>query len=178
MVLKLEVGGQELYDEESNRFFTINTEVVRFEYTLKAIFEWEGIYKLSWMNLLAKKSAETKHLSKMMELCCLDEWNDGLLTSDNLMKFVDYISTPQTATTIQNEKKSAGGGSYTTSEQIYYIMVTNRIPIELENWNYHRLNALIAIINDARSPKKKRPLKDIYAEQNRINEARLKGKGG
>lgn len=178
MVLVIDFGGQEFYDEEKNLFYKVDQDFVPFEYTLKAIFEWEGIHKISWFNLTSRSETTMEHIASMMQLCCLGVWNDEIVTQENLNKFIDYISTPQTATTIQNDRKSAGRDTFTTSEQIYFIMVANRIPIELENWNYHRLNALIAIINDSRSTKKKRPLNDIYAEQNRLNELRLKGKRG
>lgn len=177
-MLTIKFEGNEYYDEGKQSFLYTDPKVLNFEYTLKAIFDWEGLFRTSWLKLINAKQIKTEHLVVMMSLCCKEELDVSEINQDMLLKFVNYINDSPTATKIQNDNKSAGRSSYISAEEIYSIMVFNKIPLELENWNYHRLMSLIAIINETKSPPKKRSMNEIYAEQNRINDERLKKMGG
>lgn len=173
-MLELYFGGTEYYDEDNNEFITIEPEMLHFNYSLKSIFDWEGKHRVSWLYNLETQKITDEQLHSMMECCCLEEWNPVYYTKELSIEFIKHIGDVPTATTIQNDKKSAGKRRIITSEQIYSILVLNQIPFEVENWNYNRLSMLIAVINESKTPSKKRNIRDIYEEQNRLNEIRTK----
>lgn len=178
MSLFVEVGGQLWYNPNLEIFEYTDQEILEFEYTLKGISKWEARFKVPFLHM---KEFTFEQMAYLLEVSYVgDDWEDTYVTKEVAEAFALYIKDPQSATTIQNDSDSAGPRKIVTTEVVYSLMFENRIPLECENWNYNRLNNLIAVmVHRANPKKKKRSLNEIYEEQNRINDERLKElKGG
>ena len=88
-----------------------------------------------------------------------------LISKEQIEEIHNYINDPMTATVFSKEdeeqtKKKVGDTKFVTSEEMYYWMTAENIPIECENWHLNRFIALVkicAIKNKPEDKKKKRP---------------------
>lgn len=92
------------------------------------------------------------------------------LTNENYMQIKDYMQSPMTAR--KKYKKQNSGHKYITSEDIYYNMLMNGIPLECQKWHINRLLALIDYFNVHNSDGKKMSRKDTYQMYSELNASR------
>jgi len=181
-VITIDLGSVEYYDEHSNQFIEDKGGIVRFEYSLKALYDWEGKWKKPFFkgNLT---DDETLDFYKMM---ALDPVEDRFLTVEVQKVLADYIADDHTATTFssnqngQNGNQTSSKGKYQTSEEIYAMMFQAQIPLEFENRHLGRLMVMLRIISTHNSPPKKMTKNDIYrsnAELNKQRKARMNTRG-
>jgi len=181
-MITLDLGSVEYYDENTNQFVEDKGGIVRFEYSLKALYNWEGKWKKPFFkgNLT---DAETLDFYKMM---ALDPVEDRFLTDAVQKVLADYIADDNTATTFSSDKNGQNGnqtankGKFDTSEEIYAKMFQAQVPLEFENRHLGRLMVMLRIIATYNSPPKKMTKNDIFrtnAELNRQRKAEMKTRG-
>ena len=94
------------------------------------------------------------------------------LSEDNVEKIKEYIEAPMTATTFSNDKSHGKSNEKTTSELIYYWMISLNIPVEFEKWHINRLLTLIRVCEVKNQPPKKRSKRDMANKYAALNAAR------
>ena len=102
------------------------------------------------------------------------------LTPSNIDEINAYISAPMTATTFYEDKGGSGKKETTTSELIYYWMISFNIPMECQKWHLNKLLTLIRVCNVKNSPPKKfsrREMASRYASLNAARRSRLNTNG-
>lgn len=178
-MIEIDLGSIEYFDSTTNEFYTEECGVVKFEYSLKAIYDWEHKYKKSFLkgNLTHEESID---FYVMMALTPLDPKFLTMGAIETLRKYISDSSTATKFTSSQNDNKSTGRGKIYTAEEIYAIMFMNGIDLEFENRNFNRLMTIIRVIDVYNSPKKKMSKQDIMkqnAELNKQRKAMLNTKG-
>jgi hypothetical protein len=180
-VLTIDLGTIEYYDGNSNQFVYDDVGVVRFEYSLKVLYDWEG----KWKKPFLKGELTDEELVDFYMMMALDPIKEEALTDDVMEKLSTYIGDSGTATKFysfdngQNGNSSASGKTY-TAEELYALMISANVPIEFENRNLNRLLVILRIISSHNSPPKKMSKEEIYRQNRELNaqrRAQLKTKG-
>lgn len=178
-MITIDLGNVEYYDSYNNQFINDEGGIVRFEYSLKALYDWEA----RWKKPFFKGELTEDELLDFYRTMALDPVKDRFLTDEVKETLANYIKDSQTATTFsssQNGNQNVSKGKIYTSEEIYALMIQAQVPLEFENRNLNRLMTILRIISTHNSPPKKMSKQDIYrqnAELNRQRRAQLKTKG-
>lgn len=169
-MLVLDIAGQELYDEESNRFISTVAKQYRFEHSLLSITEWEHKYRKPFMGFDEKSEEEMVDYIMMMSLDY--DFNIFDLTQEHVGLISKYITDSNpTATTIKSSNDS-GSRRVMTSEYIYACMAIARIPFECESWNIYRLLMLLGVVNELQKPPVKMTREEQIKQQRELNAKR------
>lgn len=176
-MLRLLVPEEELYDETTGKFSSVEGFVLELEHSLFSLSKWESEFQKSFLSNPNKTQSETIGYIRAMVIS--PNFSPGLLSrlgQDHLDQINEYIESKQTATTFGYLPEHKGKGETITSELIYYWMVAFNIPFECEHWHLNRLFALIRICN-IKQPKpkgasKKMPRHEFAARQREINAQR------
>lgn len=164
------------WDESLEEFLTIPEVTLRLEHSLVALSKWEAKYCKPFLDNVDRTPEEMLYYIQCMSLDPVEPLTLRRLTHDDQKKINDYIMHKHTATTIQSHGRSVkkhGGFEFITSELIYGWMVQAQIPFECETWHINRLITLIRTVQILNDPKpKKRPMQDVIAERNALNERR------
>lgn len=180
-MLTIDLGTMEFYNGETNQFVYKDFGTVRFEYSLKMVYEWEAKWKKSFLSG-ERTDAELIDLYMMM---ALDPIEEDALTEEVMEQLSAYIADPSTATRFtevnngQNGNKMLRNKEY-TAEEIYALMIMNNVPLEFENRNLNRLMAVLRIISAYNSPPKKMTQEEIMQQNRELNRKRreeMKTKG-
>lgn len=176
-MLTLVIKSKELYDNSNNLFITTEEVTKRFEFSLRAIFDWEAIWKIPY---LGQVNLTREQMFSMFSCMCLDPpFDSSFLDVEEIDILKAYIADKPTATTVQNDDKGPSGKAI-TAEIVYGMMVSANIPSEYENWHFNRLLVLLAVIADTVAEKKPMTQQEILEQNVRLNEerkAKLKTKG-
>lgn len=151
--------GDESFDNETQRFVTLNPVTLKFEHSLVSVSKWESKYKRPFLSPDPLTAEETLDYVRMM-----------LITEDvptavfNRMRrehfdaVQKYIESEESATTFAELPDRKGPGEVVTAELIYYWMVAFTIPFECQYWHLKRLFALIRICNVKQDGKKQKKM--------------------
>jgi hypothetical protein len=172
-MLKLIIPGDEVYDETTERFSTVNDFVLTLEHSLISLSKWESEFQKPFLTKESKTTEEILGYIKAMILT--EDYPKDLFnrfTQDNLTAINDYIESKQSATTFGIMPKQTGRGETITSELIYYWMVTFNIPFECQHWHLNRLFSLIRICNMKQSKPKKMTRSEIAQRNRELNAER------
>lgn len=181
VLITIKKSRTEEYDSETNEFIYHDGSEVSFEYSLKAVFDWESRWKKPFLrNDLTNE--ESIDFYKTMALGPMD---DDFLTVDVIQQLSDYINDPNTATTFtsnfgEGNTGGSGKGKINTSEEIYASMFSAGVPLEFENRNLNRLLAILKIISLANEPPKKMSREEVVRQNASLNaqrKAMLNSKG-
>lgn len=182
-MLELDVRiDDELFDNKTQKFF-YKTERVRLEHSLLTVSRWEAKYKKAFLSDLpahAKTEAETLDYIRMMVLDDITEDLFQSIITNNIAEVNEYISDPQTATTIVENKNQSKSSEVITSEVIYYWMFSSQIPKECEQWHLHRLITLIRVFSAKQAKPEKRSPQEVAARNRALNaerRAKMNSKG-
>lgn len=171
-MLQIITPESEVYDESTNRFYTVKSQVLRLEHSLVSISKWESKWKKPFLHTEQKTDEELKSYVKYMTLT--QNVNDlvyEVLSTENYDNISNYIKDPMTATWFA-ESNGTLNRRIITSEIIYYWMFANNIPMECQKWHLNRLITLIRVCVEESKPPKKIG-KSSLAQRNRaLNEAR------
>lgn len=170
-MIKIDLGTIEIYDDNTNQFEIIDGGVVSFEYSLKAIYDWEG----KWKKPFLKGELNEEELRDFYKFMAIDKLDDRFLTNDVMNILSKYISDSKTATTFTSHGNSQNGSrtlSYKTAEEFYAMMAMNGIPLDFENRNFNRLITILRIIAHKNEPPKKMSKDDIYRQNRELNKMR------
>lgn len=171
-MLKIYVPSGELYDEQSQRFVTVNGRELQLEHSLVSISKWESKWKKPFLGNNVKSREETIDYIRCMTISQNVDPNVFLgLTEDNVDKVNAYIDDPMTATTFKNNQKRPNR-QIVTSEIIYYLMISMGIPMECQKWHLNRLLTLIRVCDEKNQPGRKKSKRDTMAEYRALNQMR------
>jgi len=153
-MLRIVIKGDEIFDEETNTFGSINDVVVDLEHSLISLSKWESKYQKPFLSKEAKTSDEIFGYLKAMVV------SEGVdldvlykCSQDNINAIQEYIDSSQSATTFGIMPERRGPSEVITSELIYYWIVSFNIPFECQYWHLNRLFSLIRICNIKNDPK-------------------------
>lgn len=173
-MLKITVPGKEMYNEETNEFFTAEPYTLQLEHSLVSLSKWESKWNKPFLGKDTKTIPETMDYIRCMTITqnVPDDIYDRL-SEKNIEDIKKYIDAPMTATTFSNfqEKKS---NETITSELIYYWMIALTIPMECQKWHLNRLLTLIRVCNIKNTPPKKMSKSEIMRRNASLNAARRK----
>lgn len=166
-MLKIHVIGEELYNEETEEFFTEGDFDLELEHSLISLSKWESKHQKPFLSSESKTPEEIFSYVEAM-IISRDYPEDVVLrlSRKNIEEINTYIDSKESATTFGSMPERKGRGEIITSELIYYWMVAFTIPFECEHWHLNRLFALIRICNIKNSPPKKVSRNEI-AQRNR-----------
>ncbi len=170
-MITIDLGDLELYDEDNNEFIVEHGGVVEFEYSLKAVYDWEAMYKKPFLN----NQHELHEWMTFYMLMANKPFDARLLTVDVMTRLSKYIDDPCTATTFADHSEGGSAKSSQkihTAESLYAMMTSAGIPLEFENRNLNRLLTMLRVISNSNTPEKKMSKSDIMKQNKELNEKR------
>ena len=171
----------EQYDEEKEAFIPPVIVSLDLEHSLVSISKWESKWHKSFLSTKDLSDEETLDYIKCMVLTPnVSPEVYGHLSEENIQQIRDYIANPMTATTFREDKSGPASREKTTSELIYFWMITWNIPVEFENWHLNRLITLIRVCNIKNQQPKKMSQRDLASRNAALNaqrKAQMKTKG-
>lgn len=172
-MLKLTIGEQELFDEETKEFRTVGGITIELEHSLVSLSKWESEFEKPFLTGDEKSTEEVKRYIELMILTP-DYPTDVLekLTPGDFSKINAYLDSKQSATTIYDRSKPKGPPQTITSELIYYWMIAFNIPFECENWHLNRLFALVKICGIKNAKPTKTSRGDLAQQRRELNAER------
>jgi hypothetical protein len=170
-MLTIDLGTLEYFDVGINEFIYETGGIVRFEYSLKAIYEWEG----KWKKPFLKGELTYDEMIDLYKCMALDEF-DMKFINDEVAKIIsDYILNTNTATKFSDIKSTNTANTNNkihTSEEIYAMMFSAGIPLEFENRNLNRLLTILRVISVQNNPPKKMNKEEILRQNANVNSQR------
>lgn len=165
----------EYWDAEKEEFIPPKVQTIQLEHSLVSLSKWESKWCKPFMTKVAKTTDETIDYIKCMTLT--KNVNPEIymhLTDEHIVRVNEYISSPMTATTFNDEQKRKSQQETITSELIYYSMIALNIPFECQKWHLNRLITLIQVCNIKNAPPKKMSPSAILSRNAALNAARKK----
>ena len=180
-MIAIDLGRREYYNTKTNEFEYDEGGTVRFEYSLKALYTWEG----KWRKPFLKGELTEQELVDFYMTMALDPIDEKFMTSGLMTTLADYIQEEHTATKFTSHEKKGGRGGLAkpkihTAEELYGLMISANIPLEFENRNLNRLLVILKVISAFNEPPKKMTKEEVLkqnAELNRQRRAQMKTKG-
>lgn len=180
-MITVDLGTIEYYNDATNEFVYEQGGIVRFEYTLKMVYDWES----KWRKPFLKGGLTDEETVDFYKMMALDPIDEKFLTVNVQNLLAEYIKDSQTATTFSTTQNGQNGNSSTrpkiyTAEEIYALMFSGGVDIEFENRNLNRLMTILRIISSYNTPPKKMNKQDVLkqnAELNRQRRAQLGTRG-
>ena len=174
-MLKIQVKGRELFDEETLTFISAKDTVLQLEHSLISLSKWESKWHKPFLNNEKKTEEEMRDYIRCMTIT--QNVSDDVylcMSEQNLMEIKKYMEDPMTATWFNDKNNPKSRQKAVTAELIYCWMITLGIPLEWEKRHLNRLLTLIRVCNNENTPKKKMSRKDVYKQNAALNEARKK----
>lgn len=173
-MITIDLGTREYYDDLENKFVYEDGGSVRFEYSLKALYEWEA----KWLKSFLKGDLTNEELIDFYMTMALDPIEKRFINEDVKDQLYEYIKESHSATTFSSHEGQNGNktlnGKILTSEELYALMIMAGVPIEFENRNLNRLLIVLRVISAYNAPPKKMDKSDIYKQNAQLNAARKK----
>ena len=165
-MLTIVIQGDELWDEESERFLYTEDIVLQFEHSLVSLSKWESKYHKLFLTKDPKTEeemvgyVEAMLLTPNVKMEVLERLNQ-----DQVNAIDAYINDPMTGSTINEmEQRGSKTSERLSSELIYFWMNQYQIDQSCEAWHLNRLFTLIKI-HHAKSQKPKKMGKATQAQQ-------------
>ena len=169
-------GSGELFDSETNTFYSIPGQKIVLEHSLVSISKWESKWHKPYLSNEKKSLEENLDYIRMMTLTKnVDPRLYYLLSEENSRAIAEYINDPMTATWFA-KSEDRPSRRIITSELIYYWMISLNIPMECQKWHLNRLLTLIRVCNAENNPKKM-GRKAEASQRAMLNRARRKAHG-
>lgn len=174
-MLRITIPSVEYFDEATGTFVTMKEQTLQLEHSLVSLSKWESKWRRAFLDKGPKNQEETLDYIRCMTVTQnVDPIIYNSITPELLVQIRSYVEDPMTATTI-SKKNERPNRDITTSEIIYYWMISLDIPIECEKWHLNRLLMLIKVCNIKNGPQKKMSKKDLLAQTQALNAARRSG---
>lgn len=178
-MISINLGTIEIYDGDSNEFVYEEGGIVRFEYTLKVVYDWEA----KWRKPFLKGGLTEEETVDFYMRMALDPIKEAFITGETMMILSEYVKDSNTATTFseggeQNSTQVNRMGKSYTAEEIYALMFIAQVPMEWENRNLNRLMAVLRIISVYNNPDKKKMSEADILRQNRELNAQRRAQYG
>jgi len=170
----------ELFNKETEEFFTLPETKIVIEHSLVSISKWESKWHKPYLSKEQKTSEQVLHYIKCMTIT--QNVNDSIylaMPSSAINEIVEYIEDPATATIINDPKDNKLHNEIITSELVYYWMFKLGIPKECEKWHFNRLLTLIRVYGAKDNPKKmsKNEILNQNRSLNKLRRSQFKSKG-
>ena len=180
-MLKLIIPALESYNEETNEFTETKEQVLHLEHSLVSISKWESKWCKPFLGKESKTVKETTDYIRCMTITqnIKPEVYDSI-TNDNINEVTKYIELPMSATWFTKESTGSNSTEITTSEIIYYWMITYNIPFECQKWHLNRLLTLVRVCDKKNAPAKNMSKSEIMTRNRNLNKERreqIKSKG-
>lgn len=176
-MLTITVPGEEYYDEEKQRFLTVNDTTLEFEHSLASLSKWESKWEKPF---LSTDNKSPEQVLDYITRCMLLTPNVPpeifhKFTQENFKEINSYIEAKMSATWFNETQKPTGPRrkEVITAEIIYYWMDELKIDLKWENRHLARLFTLIKVHNEKNQPEKKTDRKALMERNRRLNEERL-----
>ena len=180
-MLSITIPAVELFDERTSTFISTKEQTLQLEHSLVSLSKWESKWCKPFLSKEDKTFEETIDYIKCMTITQnVNPTTYNFLTKENIEAVKNYIDAPMTATTYSEDKQSGRNRDITTSELIYYWMISLNIPMECQKWHLNRLLTLIRVCNVKNAPPKKTSRKELtnrYAALNAQRRKQLNTKG-
>lgn len=172
-VIEIDLGTMEYYDEDKNEFVYEDGGVVRFEYSLKSVYDWEA----RWKRPFLKNDHTPEEIKDFYLTMAIDPIDPKFMNRRVMETLSSYVGSTPTATTFTSRQNNQNGnslgiGKVYTAEEIYGLMFLNHIPLEFETRNLNRLLVILRVITSYNQPKEKMDQSDIYEQNRKLNEER------
>jgi hypothetical protein len=172
-MLKIIVEKMELFDDETQRFHTLEGFELELEHSLLSLSKWESKHQKPFLSSKQLTNDElVDYVMCMIQTPGITKAQVDSASNDIFSAVNDYINSPQSATTFGEMPKPKGPGETITSELIYYWMTAFNIPWEAQTWHLNRLFSLIRIANIKNSPPKKMSRNQLAQRNLELNEKR------
>ena len=178
-MLTITIPACELWDRAAQEFITIKKDTtLRLEHSLVSVSKW----KQRWCKPFLTDDEKTmEEFIDYIQCMTITQNVDPIvyrgISNKTLNEIKKYIKAPMTATTFHSLSNSKPSSEFTTSELIYYWMLSFNIPVEFEKWHLNRLITLIRVCSEKNQPQKKKSEAEILKEYARINEMNRKKYG-
>ena len=172
-MLQITIPSTELWDETLQEFITTKDYVLQLEHSLVSISKWESKWNKVFLSKEEKTYGETIDYIKCMTITQnIPDVAYRCITKNNIDQIEEYISAPMTATWFSKQKPAGVSREQTTSELIYYWMISLNIPFECQKWHLNRLLTLIRVCNIKNTPPKKMSKRSLMQRNAALNAAR------
>lgn len=182
-MISIVIEPQEKWDniKEEYSYFPEKPVTLELEHSLISIMKWEALFGKPFLSDVKKTPGELlTYLQCMTMKQGVDPKLFACITQQQMDEIATYIKDPHTPYEIIGQVRKEGQGRVLTKKantaiDIYCSMVVLQIPTEFQKWHLNQLLALIDAVNDRNTPedkKAKRQSKDIWADYEKINEAR------
>ena len=176
-MLSITVPDTELFNEETQSFYTIKGCTLHLEHSLVSLAKWESKWKKPFLGREEKTDEELLDYLRCMTITQnVNPYIYKCLTNENLLKIKQYIDDPMTATTVNHQEKKTTNKEILTAEIIYYYMIALNIPFECQKWHLNRLFMLIRVCSIKSTKQKKMPKSEYLAHRRALNEQRQKAR--
>lgn len=153
-MLNLKIPEQRLFDNETNKFFTIPGCELQLEHSLISVKKWEARWHKAFLSPNEKTDEEIRDYVRCMTInrnVPKDIYDH--IPAEFMKLIAAYINDPMTATVIYDNRPEGKGivKKEITAELVYYWMITLNIPVEFEKWHFNQLMTLIRLIQKKQS---------------------------
>lgn len=155
-MITVTIGDQEFWDPEKEEFVTgIKGRTISLEHSLISMSKWEAKHKKIFLEENATMTTDEfyDYIRCMTITPNVDPELYKFISREDLKRITNYIGSSETATTINDVKKTHGNRygrpscEKVSTELIYYWMIDCGIPFECQKWHISRLLTLIRVCN-------------------------------
>lgn len=177
-MLTITIPGDELWDDEAEKFLYTDNTVLQFEHSLVSLSKWESKYHKLFLTPEKKTDEEmTGYVEAMLVTPDVDISVFNRMTEEDIRAIDAYINDPMTGSTISEMPDQKGKSTERiSSELVYFWMSQYHIDVSCETWHLNRLFTLIKIHHaKSQKPKKMPRQKNVQtmAELNAARKAKL-----
>lgn len=177
-MLQITIPATEQWDEKNQEFINTKEQTLQLEHSLVSLSKWESKWCKPFLTNDIKTEEETIDYIKCMTITQnVDPNVYNFIPTDIVNDIKKYINAPMTATWFNERANGKPSSEQTTSELIYYWMISLNIPFKCEKWHLNRLLTLIKVCEAKSKPPKKMKQREIMSQQSAINAARRKRLG-
>lgn len=176
-MLTLTIQGDELWDDENEKFLYTDDTVLQFEHSLVSLSKWEARFHKLFLTPDKKTDEEMQGYVEAMLLNDADPALLNQLTKEQVEQLDAYINDPMTGSSVSDMPQGQRTSERLSSELIYFWMSQYQIAVSCETWHLNRLFTLIKI-HHAKSQKPKKMSKTARAQEMAEINARRKAQMG
>lgn len=164
-MLTIVVQGDELWDEEAEKFCYTEDTVLQFEHSLVSLSKWEAKYHKLFLTKEPKTEEEMGgYIQAMLLTPDVPIEVFDRMTKEQFEELDAYINDPMTGSTISEMPQGSRTSERLSSELIYFWMSQYNIDISHKHDHLNRLFTLIKI-HHAKTQKPKKMSKNARAQQ-------------
>lgn len=145
-MLTITIQGDELWDDDLDRFCYTEDTVLQFEHSLVSLSKWEAKFHKQF--LTPDKRSEEEQWGYVQAMLVTPDVPDEVLmrmSEEHFRAIDEYINDPMTGTIISNLPQGKKSNERISAELIYFWMNEYKIPYEARNWHLNQLFTLIKV---------------------------------